>query len=93
LFEFSSIEQYHASLKEEKTTCVQAVTHYLQQIQSNKHLNAFVEVFAEEALQQARELDAKRKTQAAPGRLHGVVIGLKDVICNRITASQLPQIF
>ena len=90
MFEFSSIEQYHASLKEEKTTCVQAVTHYLQQIQSNKHLNAFVEVFAEEALQQARELDAKRKTQAAPGRLHGVVIGLKDVICykdHRLSAS------
>jgi aspartyl-tRNA(Asn)/glutamyl-tRNA(Gln) amidotransferase subunit A len=90
LFEFSSIEQYHASLKEEKATCVQAVTHYLRQIQSNKHLNAFVEIFAEEAMQQARELDAKRKTQTASGKLHGVVIGLKDVICykdHRLSAS------
>jgi len=90
LFEFSSIEQYHADLKEEKTSCLQAVEYYLQQIQAKKHLNAFIEVYADEALQKARELDSKRKPGNTPGKLHGVVIGLKDVICykdHRLSAS------
>jgi len=81
LFAFSSIEQYHADLKEEKTSCLQAVEYYLREIQAKKHLNAFIDVYADEALQRAGELDRKRKSGNATGKLHGVVIGLKDVIC------------
>ena len=62
-------------------TCVQAVEHYLQQIGSTLRLNAFVEVYTEEALEKARELDEKRNAGGTMGKLHGVVIGLKDVIC------------
>jgi aspartyl-tRNA(Asn)/glutamyl-tRNA(Gln) amidotransferase subunit A len=90
LFEFSSIKQYHADLKEEKITCLQAVEHYLQKIQSKQHLNAFIEVYAGEALQKAKELDHKRKSGGITGKLHGVVIGLKDIICykdHRLSAS------
>jgi aspartyl-tRNA(Asn)/glutamyl-tRNA(Gln) amidotransferase subunit A len=91
LFEFSSIKQFHADLKEETVTCLQAVEHYLRKIQASQHLNAFIEVYADEALQKARELDLKRKqTSNRIGRLHGVVIGLKDVICykdHRLSAS------
>ena len=50
MFEFSSIEQYHAQLKEGKTTCVQAVEFYLQGINAVPHLNAFIEIYADEAL-------------------------------------------
>lgn len=81
MFEFSSIEQYHADLKEEKATCLQAVEYYLQKIQSTQHLNAFVEVYAEEALHKAKQLDSKRRSAGSTGKLHGVVIALKDVIC------------
>jgi aspartyl-tRNA(Asn)/glutamyl-tRNA(Gln) amidotransferase subunit A len=81
LFEFSSIEQYHARLKEGKVTCLQAVEHYLKQMQSAQHLNAFIEIYSEEALQKAKELDNERKAGSQTGKLHGVVIGLKDVIC------------
>ncbi len=82
LFVFSSIEQYHAQLQEGNITCVQAVEHYLQRIHLTKHLNAFIEVYAAEALQKAKNLDEKRKLgEPPPGKLHGVVIGLKDVIC------------
>lgn len=81
MFEFSSIEQYHAQLQEGKVTCLQTVEYYLQQIHSSKHLNAFIEVYADEALQKAKELDKKRKAVGLQGKLHGVVIGLKDVIC------------
>jgi aspartyl-tRNA(Asn)/glutamyl-tRNA(Gln) amidotransferase subunit A len=77
LFSFSSIEQYHARLKKGDVSCVQAVQHYLTAIEQNKHLNSFLEVFAEEALQRASESDAK----AIQGKLHGVVIGIKDNIC------------
>jgi len=81
LFEYSSIEQYHARLQEAAVTCVQAVEHYLLQIESCRHLNAFTEVYAEEALAKARLLDQQRLGGQPMGRLHGVVIGLKDVIC------------
>jgi aspartyl-tRNA(Asn)/glutamyl-tRNA(Gln) amidotransferase subunit A len=86
LFEFSSIEQYHIQLQEGTVTCLQAVEYYLQRISATKRLNAFIEVFAEEALQKAKQLDKKRnsgndKNGQATGKLHGVIIGIKDVIC------------
>lgn len=80
---FSSIEQYHAQLLEDKTTCHQAVEHYLQRINDSSHLNAFIEVYADEVLQQAILLDEKRKNGSPVGKLHGVVIALKDVICHK----------
>jgi aspartyl-tRNA(Asn)/glutamyl-tRNA(Gln) amidotransferase subunit A len=81
LFAFSSIEQYHARLLEGEITCLQAVEHYLQRITATRHLNAFIDVYADEAIQRAKELDAKRQAGQSTGKLHGVVIGLKDVIC------------
>ena len=53
----------------------------MHQIDQQKELNAFLEVYANEALQRAVALDEKRKKGASLGKLHGVVIGLKDVIC------------
>lgn len=90
MFDFSSIEQYHAALQEGRVTCLQAVEHYLQRIAATRHLNAFIEVYTDEALQKAREFDEKRKAGQPAGKLHGVVIGLKDVICygdHKISAS------
>lgn len=90
MFEFSSIEQYHAQLKEGRATCLQTVEHYLQRIAATAHLNAFIEVYKTEALQKAALLDEKRKRGAKTGKLHGVVIGIKDVICykdHKISAS------
>lgn len=90
MFEFSSIEQYHAQLLEGNVTCLQAVEHYLQQIHAKKHLNAFIEVYVIEATEKAKQLDKQRKAGQPIGKLHGVVIGLKDVICykdHKISAS------
>lgn len=69
---------------------MQAVEYYLKRIRSASQLNAFVEVYADEALQKAKELDEKRKAGIPVGKLHGIVIGLKDVICHkdhRVSAS------
>ena len=82
MFDHSSIEHYHAQLQEGVITCEQAVNHYLQQIQQFSHLNAFVEVYQDEALSRARQLDQDRQSGAPVGALHGVVIGIKDVIAH-----------
>ena len=80
MFRFTSIKDYHAALKSEHTTCTQAVKYYLDQITAHENLNAYLEVFSEEALSQAAILDTERKQGKKLGKLHGVVIGIKDVL-------------
>jgi aspartyl-tRNA(Asn)/glutamyl-tRNA(Gln) amidotransferase subunit A len=80
LFSFTSIDNYHAFLAGHPDGCSLAVKHYLAKIEEHKQLNSFLEVFAEEALQRASSLDEKRRSGGALGKLHGVVIALKDVI-------------
>lgn len=55
--------------------------HYLQAIEAHKDLNAFVSVYAEEAQARAKELDNQAAAGGGQGRLHGVVVGIKDVLC------------
>jgi aspartyl-tRNA(Asn)/glutamyl-tRNA(Gln) amidotransferase subunit A len=90
LFRFTSINDYHAALVAEHTTCTQAVKYYLDQIGAHENLNAYLEVFAEEALEKAAILDAARKQGKSIGKLHGVIIGIKDVLSykgHRLTAA------
>lgn len=56
------------------------VQRHLAAIESKKHLNAFLSVFTEEALLCAATIDQKIKNGTA-GRLAGLVVGLKDVLC------------
>ena len=64
-----------------KMTTLEKVNQYLQRIEENKHLNAFVEVYTDEARAQAQAIDAKlSRGQAGP--LAGMVIGLKDVLAH-----------
>ncbi len=81
MVEYTTIDQYHLALTQGSTSCAEVVHHYLSQIEKSKHLNAFVHVFAEEAIQKASALDERRKAGNAIGKLHGVVIAIKDVIC------------
>ena len=80
MFRFTSIKDYHAALVAEHTTCTQAVKYYLDQITAQENLNAYLEIFSEEALSLAAHLDAQRKQGKILGKLHGVVIGIKDVL-------------
>lgn len=81
MFSFISIKDYQSHLLNGQTSCVEAVSFYLEQIRSNSHLNAFLEVFDEEALERAKHLDALLAAGEKPGKMHGVVVALKDVIC------------
>ena len=80
MFEFISIQQYHSSLKQGTTSCLQTVEHYLRQIEATQRLNAFIQVYTNDALEKARQLDIQRKAGNPIGKLHGVVVGIKDVI-------------
>ncbi len=59
-------------------TCRELVKTHLATIQEKAHLNAFLDVYEQDALTRADELDAKIKSGAA-GKLAGLVVGLKDV--------------
>lgn len=81
MFSFTSIKDYHTRLLNGQTTCVEAVSFYLKQIEKYSHLNAFLEIYSNEALERAAMLDAARVTGMVTGKMHGVIVALKDVIC------------
>jgi len=90
MYSYKSIQQYHDLLQQQQIKCYEIVQDYLSQIEINKPLNAFIEVYAEEALQKATQLDAARNAGEPMKKLHGVVIAIKDVICyagHTVTAS------
>lgn len=60
-------------------TCKRLVTHYLENIELNSHLNAFLSVYKEEALTRADAIDRKIKNGQA-GKLAGLVVGIKDML-------------
>lgn len=79
------LHDYHTlrgSLLSQSITCVQVVESFLQKIEDKKHLNAFLEVYAAEAISQASIVDQKIKDGTA-GRLAGMVVGIKDVISHK----------
>ncbi len=58
----------------------QLLNHYLQRIREESHLNAFIEVFEEEAKVEAIEIN-KKILNGTGGKLAGLIIGIKDIIC------------
>lgn len=74
------LDEIQADLKLQNVSCLQLVEHYLQNIRAKAHLNAFLEVFEEEAREQAKAIDIKLKHNKA-GKLAGLIFGIKDLIC------------
>ena len=88
--EYSSLKEIQSDLASGKVSCKVLVEGYLQRIEKNKHLNAFLEVFDKEAIQKANELDQKRRSGSKAGKLTGMVIALKDNLCykdHKVSAS------
>ncbi len=88
---YKKLSDIQQDLRVGKTTCRTLVEGYLQRIEATRDLNIYVEVFAEEALAKADELDARFRNDAASlGRLAGMVISIKDVLCykgHKVTAA------
>jgi aspartyl-tRNA(Asn)/glutamyl-tRNA(Gln) amidotransferase subunit A len=79
LEKFLSFDEIRKSLENRETDCKAIVNYYLDNIQTKAHLNAFVEVYKDSALEQAAKVDEKLSTGKA-GKLAGMVIGIKDVL-------------
>lgn len=86
---FQSLSEIQEALTQGAVNCQSLVDYYLNRIKSNKDLNIYVEVFADDALAQAKTVDKKLQGGTA-GRLAGMVIALKDNICfegHKVSAS------
>jgi aspartyl-tRNA(Asn)/glutamyl-tRNA(Gln) amidotransferase subunit A len=69
------------------TTCVELVEQYLKNIEAGRHLNALVEVYAEEAKSKAEEIDRKIAKGEAR-KLAGLIITVKDVLVHKDHGAQ-----
>lgn len=86
---YSRIADIRADLQSGKTTCVDLVRGCLAAIQAQPELNAFLEVWESEAIERAKEIDAKIQAGTA-GKLAGCTVALKDVLAyknHKVSAS------
>lgn len=78
--EFSTFQEIQQALKNKTLSVHERVLFHLSNIHKKKHLNAFLSVYEEEALGKALEID-KKIQQGTAGKLAGLIVGLKDVLC------------
>jgi aspartyl-tRNA(Asn)/glutamyl-tRNA(Gln) amidotransferase subunit A len=76
---YTSLNHLQQDLVAGNITCSDVVEDYLKNIQQQSHLNAFLEVYADEAITRAKLVDSKINSKSH-GKLAGLVVGLKDNI-------------
>jgi len=75
------LSEIQLRLMDGRLTCLQLVENYLDRIDNQRDLNAYVEVYEEEARKRAIELDRIHEKKERPlGKLWGAVFSIKDVI-------------
>jgi aspartyl-tRNA(Asn)/glutamyl-tRNA(Gln) amidotransferase subunit A len=80
LKKYTSLTEIQEKLALKELKIEDILKHYFEQIEKNKHLNAFNEVFFDSASKQATIVEEKIRLGTA-GKLAGMVIGIKDNIC------------
>jgi aspartyl-tRNA(Asn)/glutamyl-tRNA(Gln) amidotransferase subunit A len=76
-----TVVEFHEKLKNGKISAREAVFSYIEKIKKeNKTLNAYLEVFKDEAIAQAQKIDERIASGETPGILWGVPIAVKDNI-------------
>ncbi|MDB5125052.1 MAG: aspartyl/glutamyl-tRNA amidotransferase subunit [Mucilaginibacter sp.] len=86
---YTSLSEIKSEITSGQTTVEKLVKGYLNTIAVNARLNAFNEVFDQEALARAKEVDLRIQHGIA-GKLAGMVIAIKDNICykgHKVSAS------
>jgi len=86
---YNRISEIQADLQSGHISCLDLVRSYLENIRLNSHLNAFLEVWEEEALRRAAQTDENIRAGKMQ-KLSGVVIALKDVLAyknHKVSAS------
>ena len=90
MISYTSFKDTQIALKNGSTTCVQIVENYLKTIsEKNSEINAFIEVYSEESLERAKQIDVKI-SEGTSSKLAGFVLGIKDNICikdHKVSAS------
>ncbi len=76
----SDIRSLQMALREKRLGVTDIVTHYLDSIERTKDLNQYIEVYREEAIDQAKTLDEKINVGQPLGKLFGMVLSHKDII-------------
>lgn len=80
----SLINTIVSDIKSGKTTAREQVEKSLKAAEDNKELNSLLEIFADEALAKADEIDSKIKNGESVGRLAGVPYVAKDNFLTKI---------
>ncbi len=76
-----TLSQASGMIRARKVLSLDLVKACLERIEKyNPRINAFITVMRDQALDQARELDAETRSGRLRGPLHGIPIGLKDLI-------------
>ena len=86
---YNSFAEIKSDLKNNAVSCAELTSSYIAEINSNKHLNIFLEIFESSALEKAKLVDEKIRSGTA-GKLAGMVIALKDNLCykgHKVSAS------
>jgi aspartyl-tRNA(Asn)/glutamyl-tRNA(Gln) amidotransferase subunit A len=79
---YRTLTEVQDALESGETSCEQLVSFYLDTIRErDDRIHAYLSVSGERALDRARLIDRRRARGEDPGRLTGLVIGVKDVIC------------
>jgi aspartyl-tRNA(Asn)/glutamyl-tRNA(Gln) amidotransferase subunit A len=76
----SSLKAIRTALTQQDYTLKQLVAFYLGRITEQAHLNAFLEVFADEALAKAEAVDQNLQAELDKP-LTGLILGIKDNLC------------
>ncbi len=76
---YTSLSQIQADITAREITLPDLVASYLKKIETTQSLNIYIEVFAEEA--SARAAYLQQKPEQERGKLFGMVLGIKDVLC------------
>jgi len=76
--------QIHKQLRERSITATEIAEHYFTRIENvDPEVRAYVDVWREDGLKKAAEVDDALERGDDPGPLAGVPVGLKDVLCTR----------
>jgi len=89
LKKYTSLTEIQGKFTQKELALPELLSYYFKQIEKNKHLNAFNEVFFDSATKQANLVQEKIEKGIA-GKLAGMVIGIKDNICyldHKVSAS------
>ena len=78
---YDSLSQIQTDLKNGTLDCLSLVRGYLSTIHENTELNALLEVYDEEVIEEAERVQKKLDAGTA-GRLAGLVFSIKDVYCH-----------